>query len=115
MGTNYYAVKNKPTTSLPIHIGKSFSDWKVLFQSQHETGCFPSVVWNDYDELIDWLEEHIVEKKDYVILNEYDEQMSLEDFKKIVELGQAEHKDSPRQWEYCKNIKGYWFTDEEFS
>ena len=31
MGTNYYAVKNKPTVSSPIHIGKSSMGWKFCF------------------------------------------------------------------------------------
>lgn len=36
MGTNYYAVKNRPTVCSPIHIGKSSSGWLFLFHEQND-------------------------------------------------------------------------------
>lgn len=31
MGTNYYLVKNRPSVSEPLHIGKSSAGWRFLF------------------------------------------------------------------------------------
>lgn len=36
MGTNYYAVRNKPTVESPHHIGKSSAGWLFNFQEQGE-------------------------------------------------------------------------------
>lgn len=45
-----------------------------------------------------------------VILNEYDEEVSLIDFLDLVEEKQKEKND-----EYSKNVNGYRFTDRNFS
>ena len=45
-----------------------------------------------------------------VILNEYDEEVSVKDFLDLVEKKQKEKHD-----EYSKNVNGYRFTDRDFS
>ena len=40
MGTNYYAVKKKPTIREPLHIGKSSAGWKFLFQEINKYNSF---------------------------------------------------------------------------
>ena len=85
MGTNYYAVKNRPSIHRGLHIGKSSHGWKFLFQRQNDSWCDPEVHWNSYEDVRDWLKRHVVEDKAYVILNEYDEIVSYDEFVKIVE------------------------------
>lgn len=113
MGTNYYAVKKKPTIASPLHIGKSSAGWKFLF---HEVKKY----WCEYDEELEihtfpqwkkWLEENI--GKEYVMLDEYDREISLKDFFELVEEKQRiENKDNFRN---AKNIDGYRFSDDDFS
>ena len=45
-----------------------------------------------------------------VILNEYDEEVSVKDFLDLVEEKQKEKHDK-----YSKNVNGYRFTDRDFS
>ena len=45
-----------------------------------------SSVWHTYNQVMDWLRKWTVEKTDYVIMNEYDEIVSYEEFKKLVVL-----------------------------
>ena len=112
MGTNYYAVRNRPTTDEPIHIGKSSMGWKFLFQRQDMPYAEPPVVWNSYDEVYAWLYENTVRSDKYVIINEYDEIVSFDDFIKLIELKQRErNKDD---FTYCDNVKGYRFTRGDF-
>ena len=113
MGTNYYAVKNKPTVSCPIHIGKSSIGWKF---------CFHRVdVWDNYisDEPLNtfpqwkkFLDEQTA-NGNIVIMNEYDKVVSLDDFLKMVEIKQKEN--NPDDFTYSDNIDGYRFTDGDFS
>ena len=112
MGTNYYAVRNRPTTEEPIHIGKSSMGWKFNFQSQNKKWCEPPVVWNTYDQVYEWLYKNTVESDSYVIIDEYDEIISFDDFVALVEKKQSEN--NPDDFTYSKNVNGYRFCDEEF-
>ena len=85
MGTNYYAVKKRPTINEPLHIGKSSAGWKFLFQEINKYNSF------DWD-----LEIHTFEQ--------------WKDFLDLVEKKQKEKHD-----EYSKNVNGYRFTDRDFS
>ena len=107
MGTNYYAVRTRPTIERPIHIGKSSGGWKFNFQTHND-----EVTWNTYNQVIDWLTKHTVEKEEYVILDEYDEKIDLADFIEMVRIKQKESH--PDDFTYSRNVDGYRFTDEEF-
>lgn len=112
MGTNYYAVRNRPTTQEPIHIGKSSFGWKFNFQSHNESYEIPPVVWNTYEQVIDWLRKYTVETDEFVILDEYDRIVSLDEFVEMVEDKQNEN--NPDDFSYARNVNGYRFSDGEF-
>ena len=48
-----------------------------------------------------------------VILNEYDEEVSVKEFLELVEEKQKEN--NKENFAYCKNVNGYRFTDRDFS
>ena len=112
MGTNYYAVRTRPTTDEPIHIGKASIGWKFLFQAMDEKYNEPPVVWNTYDQVYEWLYKHTVESNDYVIIDEYDEVISFDDFIELVEEKQNENNKD--DFTYARNVNGYRFTDGWF-
>lgn len=119
MGTNYYAVKRKPTISEPIHIGKSSVGWLFLFQYQNER-MWDEIpcVWNNYDQVKEWLKKYTVgENAPYVIINEYDEIISYDDFIDLVDTKQKEERNqkNPDNFEYCDNVDGYRFAKGDFS
>lgn len=112
MGTNYYAVKNGPTTEEPFHIGKSSIGWKFHFQTQNEKYHEPPVVWNTYEQVYEWLYKYTVESNRYVIMDEYDALVSFDKFIQLVENKQLE--DNEDDFTYCRNVNGYRFDDNEF-
>ena len=113
MGTNYYAVKNRPTTADPIHIGKSSFGWKFLFQFQNEPYNEPPIIWNTYDQVYSWLYKNTVENDHYVIMDEYDSIISFDDFINLVEIKQREN--NPDDFSHgCRNVNGYRFLDGDF-
>ena len=113
MGTNYYAVLNRPTTREPIHIGKSSFGWKFNFQIHNETWSEPPVVWNTYDQVYEWLYKHTVESDQYVIMDEYDNIISFDRFIKMVERKQRENNKD--DFTYSRNVNGYRFSEGDFS
>ena len=113
MGTNYYAVRNRPTIEEPIHIGKSSFGWKFLFQTQNNNWNDPPVVWNTYGQVRDWLKKYTVESTEYVIIDEYDKIITYDDFLKLVKNKQD--NENPDNFTYCGNVNGYRFKDNEFS
>ena len=107
MGTNYYVVKKKPTIREPLHIGKSSAGWKFLFQEVNKCNSFDSdLEIHTFEQWKDFLKNN----SEIVILNEYDEEVSVKDFLDLVEKKQKEKHD-----EYSKNVNGYRFTDRDFS
>lgn len=113
MGTNYYAVKNRPTTCDPIHIGKSSIGWKFHFQLQNEPYNEPPVIWNTYDQVYEWLYKNTVENDKYVIMDEYDSIISFDEFIQEVEEKQKENNPDDFSWP-CRNVNGYRFSDGDF-
>lgn len=107
MGTNYYAVKKKPTIKEPLHIGKSSIGWKFLFHEVNKYNSFDSDL--EIHTFEQW-KEFLKNNNEIVILNEYDEEVSLIDFLDLVEKKQKKKND-----EYSKNVNGYRFTDGDFS
>lgn len=114
MGTNYYAVRNRPTVDRPIHIGKSSAGWMFDFQTQNDPYNDPPVVWNTFNQVRLWLRTHTGPDKEYVIMDEYDRIISLDDFLDLVESKQKEDADNPRNFKHSRNVDGYRFTDEDF-
>lgn len=112
MGTNYYAVRNRPTVDDPIHIGKSSIGWKFDFQSHNDTWHEPPIVWNTYDQVYEWLYTYTVQSDSYVIMDEYDELISFDDLIELIEAKQSE--ENPDNFRYSRNVNGYRFTDDEF-
>jgi hypothetical protein len=119
MGTNYYVLKNKPTLETPIHIGKSSCGWLFGFQEQNETWRDVPVVWHTYNQVKEWLKKYTTgENPQYVILNEYDEIISYEEFIDLVDEKQKDEKNlsNPDNFNYyVKNIDGYRFSEGDFS
>lgn len=110
MGTNFYAVKNTPTTfesEWRIHIGKSSAGWLFLFKDCDYFHTYPQVV--------KWLDDN-VRGGNYVLMNEYDEVVPVDDFIELVQSKQNDKrcKSNPDNFEYCRNIDGYRFDDKEF-
>ena len=114
MGTNYFAVRNRPTVDEPIHIGKSSAGWMFSFQSHNDTWSDPPVIWNTYEQVVDWLRQYTVETKEYVIMDEYDRIVSLDDFVMMVQNKQIDGKDNPDNFRHSRNVNGYRFTDGDF-
>lgn len=114
MGTNYYVVPNRPSITEPIHIGKSSMGWMFLFQDISEPYREVPVVWHCYEDVEDWLYRHTVESEQYVIIDEYDEIISFDDFIELVAHKQEQFKDNPDNFTYCRNVNGYRFTEGEF-
>ena len=113
MGTNYYIKRNKCKKCgyKPdgIHLGKSSAGWQFSFQ--YNGGQY----YKNIQEMKEWL-------KDKKIENEYEENVSYEDFWSMVDEKQ---KEKLNHADYCKEkysnndnnfkIDGYSFTDNEFS
>ena len=117
MGTNYYAVRNRPTTEHPHHIGKSSVGWLFHFQEQSDTWSEPPVTWHTWPQVKTWLKNHTVDSTEFVIMDEYDEIIPYDVFVDLVETKQndPETRDNPDNFNYrVKNIDGYRFSDEEF-
>ena len=112
MGTNYYAVKNKPTVFSPIHIGKSSMGWKFCF---HRVCSFENYIsdepLNTFPQWKKFLEEQTA-SGNIVIMNEYDEVVSLDEFLALVERKQKEN--NPDDFTYSDNIDDYRFESGEF-
>lgn len=112
MGTNYYAIKNSPTTDedeWKIHIGKSSMGWMFLFYDCEH--------WHTYPQLKMWLHENVTIKKEYVLMNEYNEVVDVEDFIELVQEKQNDPhcRNNPDNFSYgARNIDGYRFDDREF-
>ena len=108
MGTNYYAVKKEPCLyGRVIHIGKSSAGWFFQF---HDCEYF-----HTFNQFKTFLDER-VRTGEYVIFNEYDEQIEPDRLLKLIENKQNDYhcKRNPENFTYCKNIDGYRFTDDDF-
>ena len=117
MSTNYYVTPNRPSVCKPIHIGKSSYGWLFLFHAHNEPYEEPPVVWNTYKQVFDWLYENTVVKNDFVIINEYDELVSFDEFVKMVSDKQEDEFNSGNPdnfYDGVRNVDGYRFTDRDF-
>ncbi len=104
MGTNYFAVKNKPTIEEPIHIGKSSIGWRFLF---HSCEWF-----EDYVEFLKFIIGK-VDTGEYVILDEYDRQVRAIDLVRMIEEKQKTNNEDDFHYGVM-NKNGYRFSDGWF-
>lgn len=110
MGTNYYAVKKKPTIVEPLHIGKSSCGWKFLF---HEVNKYNQYECDLEIHTFEQWKEFLETNDKIVILDEYDREVSVKEFLELIEEKQKENNEE--NFVYCKNVNGYRFTDGDFS
>lgn len=105
MGTNYFAISNKPKVwDREIHIGKSSFGLKFLL---HYCDFFKSM-----DELKTFLDEY-VRTGDYVIMDEYENIISPDDLLNRIESKQDIENDENFAYDVM-NINGYRFLQGEF-
>lgn len=92
-----------------LHIGKSSCGWKFLFQGyENAEGIFDEEIYISSVE--DW-KEYLKNPK-IIILDEYDQEISYEDFFNLVE---AKQKDENKEnFKYNANINGYRFSFRDF-
>ena len=118
MGTNFYVVKNKPSTRGAIaHIGKSSYGWLFLFHREDKIWEEPPIVWNTYEEVMEWLEKYTTGVDPaFCIMNEYDHEVPFWQFKSLVDGIQADEKcqRNTENFVYNYNVNGYRFDDGEF-
>lgn len=103
----------KPTIADPIHIGKSSIGWKFLFHSVPR--CINYIngePLDTYSKWVNFLKEY-TENDTIVIMNEYDEEVSLTDLIELVQRKQLEINDD--DFTYCDNVEGYRFVRGYFS
>lgn len=64
----------------------------------------------------DGLKKHTVDTQEFVILNEYDEIISYDDFIRLVEDKQHDEHclSNTDNFAYARNVDGYRFSDGEF-
>ena len=106
MGTNYYAVLKKPSVwNRTIHLGKSSAGWRFLFHETDEIRTFP--------QFKQWLADNVGETKDYVLMDEYEEEVNVDDL--IAKIESKQENNNPDNFTNCRNIDGYRFCSQEFS
>ncbi len=120
MGTNYYVVPNRPSTRGAVaHIGKSSYGWLFLFHAENNVWNDDPIVWNSYEEVMEWLEDNTtgVLFPKYCIIDEYEQTMDFRQFKQMVDEMQEDSNrlKNPNNFKHCKNVNGYRFDDGEFS
>lgn len=117
MGTNFYAVKSRPSCASPIHIGKCSAGWLFMFETHNDTWDEPPVVWNTWPQVKAWLKKYTVDSTEYAIVNEYDEVVTMDEFVDLVEAWQNDPvcRRNPDNFAHARNIDGYRFMEGEFS
>lgn len=104
MGTNYYAVPRKLSIQPEVlHIGKASAGWKFGFQGytdgEHEL--------KSYDDWINYIRDNNI-----AILDEYDREISLEDFMQLV--ADFQDNENPDNFIHNVNVGGYRFYFNDF-
>ena len=98
----------------PIHIGKSSMGWKFLFRSVPGIdNAISGEPLNTYDRWINFLKEY-TENDTIVIMNEYDEEVTLNQFIEMVQRKQVEKSERFFGY-YIYVVDGYRFATGEFS
>ena len=111
VGTNYYTVPKKPSLYRKVlHIGKSSGGWKFLFQGYQDYELDNNKYLN-INNIEDW--KNYIKENDILIFDEYDNEISFDDFFKMVEEKQSEENEE--NFSNCANINGYRFSYRDFS
>ena len=109
MGTNYYAVRKRPSLyDRTIHIGKSSAGWLFLF---HDNEHF-----HTYPQFKEWINKNV--PKEYVLFDEYEREISKKDLFNLIDTKQKDNHNlsNPENFDYgTKNIDGYRFSECDFS
>lgn len=101
MGTNYFAISKQPRVhDRMVHLGKASGGWRFLF---HETDDIKT-----YPQFVQWLEKNITEKGEYVLMNEYEEEVAVEELLELIQSMQGE--DNPRNFSNARDVDGYRFS-----
>ena len=90
-----------------VHIGKSSLGWLFNFQTQNTELNGVPIKWHSYEEVMAFLEEYVVNKKQFEIVNECDEKVTYKYLKDLIDKKQKD--------EYCENVNGYRFSSGDFS
>ena len=112
MGTNYYLrydLCNSCSRYNELHIGKNSFGWKFVFQVDEENELVT------YDRWVDFLKSEV--ERGSKIVDEYNKEISLEDFIGIVEEKQKDIKNKDHV-DYNGNyldVRSYNFCKNEFS
>lgn len=100
-----------------IHIGKSSAGWLFNFQYQDTEVGNIKIKWHSYEDVMSFLKEWVSQKKEFVIIDEYNRIVSYTKFKDLVDTKQKDphNLDNPHNFHYCDNVKGYRFSSGDFS
>ena len=100
-----------------VHIGKSSAGWLFNFQHQDIEIDGVKVKWHSYEDVMSFLKEWVSQKKEFVIIDEYNRVISYTKFKDLVDTKQKDthNLDNPDNFHYCDNVKGYRFSSGDFS
>lgn len=100
-----------------IHIGKSSAGWLFNFQHQDTEVDGVKVKWHSYEDVMSFLKEWVSQKKEFVIIDEYNRKVSYTEFKDLVDTKQKDLRNltNPDNYHYCDNVKGYRFSSGDFS
>ena len=111
MGTNYYAIKRKLSLyGSALHIGKSSAGWKFLFRGYQDEERNYGIDRLNINSIDDW--KKYIKENNLAIFNEYDEEISYDDFFKMVEKFQKEENED--NFCDCCNVNGYRFVFRDF-
>lgn len=100
-----------------VHIGKSSAGWLFNFQHQDTEIDGVKIKWHSYEDVMSFLKEWVSQKKEFVIIDEYNRKVSYTEFKDLVDTKQKDphNLDNPDNFHYCDNVKGYRFSSGDFS
>ena len=100
-----------------VHIGKSSAGWLFNFQHQDTEIDGVKIRWHSYEDVMSFLKEWVSQKKEFVIIDEYNRKVSYTEFKDLVDTKQKDphNLDNPDNFHYCDNVKGYRFSSGDFS
>lgn len=100
-----------------VHIGKSSFGWLFNFQFQDTDIDGVHIEWHNYNQVKKWLEEYVTKQKLFVIKDEEDREVTVEELFELIDTKQKDPRNlnNPDNFEYCSNVDGYRFSSGDFS